>query len=722
MHVTAQKQKFYKHKQKGKSARTCHIWLSIIIDGMDQAKTCAPRLHRNPKNLDGHEVLNVHLTGVIIHGHMHQLYTWVDNFPKDSNVTATVLLEALKDLKKLKGPSYKHPRNLFLQLDNCSGENKNRFFLTFLAMLVQLGVFDRIKLSFLQVGHTHEDIDQLFSRLSTLWVSCDIFSVDQLMEIAQTVNYQSGTMKEMTAKFRRAEKDDKDEIDQKNEEDGDEETGGDARPTEQQTTKYKLRHRHLTEIADVNTWSDRLWQAKSWTGHSKFRCFDFRREAVKDPDGGADTIRCRVRVRKCMCSEGDPACDVSLKNYWQPRVVGQPDGVIMFGDDEKMPDVHNIPKVLRKPLPTDRKTICSFFSKQPAFYLKKKHQARHSNDDEQDEEKSTLGEFKDRIHPNPAVAKGIKWFSSFFDEQEGHTETMCDECRAMKTEEAELKSKESSMVAERLLRKSLREQRLKDAAARIARRREGKNPSNEDKKDQEQEKPDAEEQPALQLKELRKDMRALKKKLKEHVRETEGDEMHAYYHTGSVFGRDKNDISEEEDEDEDMGADDTDDDEDEEDYIVLDEYQSEFRIEKIAEVRKVHKTGCVVGQLVVFRSEDEDPFYVGKLLRRCPFDPERMVEIQYYGNDANTFDKAYRPGWLDKKGNPYYSEDPTVRMKKRIHTADPPFTQSIFIETIITWSCDWELTEKCQLNALARKRIEQTPGVAYTAPVRKKKK
>ncbi|WAR06068.1 hypothetical protein MAR_021437, partial [Mya arenaria] len=44
-----------------------------------------------------------------------------------------------------------------------SGQNKNRYMLGFLAMLVHLGVFRKIKLSFLMVGHTHEDIDQLFS-------------------------------------------------------------------------------------------------------------------------------------------------------------------------------------------------------------------------------------------------------------------------------------------------------------------------------------------------------------------------------------------------------------------------------------------------------------------------------------------------------------------------------------------------------------------------------
>ena len=39
-----------------------------------------------------------------------------------------------------------------------------RFILGFLCLLVELGIFIKIKLSFLVVGHTHEDIDQVFSR------------------------------------------------------------------------------------------------------------------------------------------------------------------------------------------------------------------------------------------------------------------------------------------------------------------------------------------------------------------------------------------------------------------------------------------------------------------------------------------------------------------------------------------------------------------------------
>jgi hypothetical protein len=54
---------------------------------------------------------------------------------------------------------------LYLQADNCFKENKNKFVLAFCALLVLIGWFHDVYLSFLPKGHTHEDIDQLFSVL-----------------------------------------------------------------------------------------------------------------------------------------------------------------------------------------------------------------------------------------------------------------------------------------------------------------------------------------------------------------------------------------------------------------------------------------------------------------------------------------------------------------------------------------------------------------------------
>ena len=47
-------------------------------------------------------------------------------------------------------------------MDNCS-ENKNKILFSFLSDLVSRKVFSEINVGFLMVGHTHEDIDQLFN-------------------------------------------------------------------------------------------------------------------------------------------------------------------------------------------------------------------------------------------------------------------------------------------------------------------------------------------------------------------------------------------------------------------------------------------------------------------------------------------------------------------------------------------------------------------------------
>ena len=70
----------------------------------------------------------------------------------------------------------------------CHRENKNRYVLAFLKSLVDCGVFEHIYLNFLPVGHTHCDIDELFSRIAVwirgiLFCSCLVKLVDCLMTI-----------------------------------------------------------------------------------------------------------------------------------------------------------------------------------------------------------------------------------------------------------------------------------------------------------------------------------------------------------------------------------------------------------------------------------------------------------------------------------------------------------------------------------------------------------
>lgn len=53
--------------------------------------------------------------------------------------------------------------HLFLQLDNCWRENKNRFFMAFVECLIAWKLFKTIEVGFLPIGYTHSDIDQTFS-------------------------------------------------------------------------------------------------------------------------------------------------------------------------------------------------------------------------------------------------------------------------------------------------------------------------------------------------------------------------------------------------------------------------------------------------------------------------------------------------------------------------------------------------------------------------------
>ncbi len=56
--------------------------------------------------------------------------------------------------------------NLLLQMDNCIKDNKIQHLLAFLSLLSVRDVFEEVKLGFLVIGHTHEDIDGCFGYFS----------------------------------------------------------------------------------------------------------------------------------------------------------------------------------------------------------------------------------------------------------------------------------------------------------------------------------------------------------------------------------------------------------------------------------------------------------------------------------------------------------------------------------------------------------------------------
>ncbi len=136
---------------------------SIIVDGADQHAFGIPHFITKTKSQKGFS-LKVKLIGLLEHGvnnNLH-LYTMTEDHETGANHIIETVHRFIND-RRTKGPL---PPKFFVQVDNCSRENKNHFFMAYMESLVALGVFKSVEVGFLPKGHTHEDIDQCFSQTS----------------------------------------------------------------------------------------------------------------------------------------------------------------------------------------------------------------------------------------------------------------------------------------------------------------------------------------------------------------------------------------------------------------------------------------------------------------------------------------------------------------------------------------------------------------------------
>ena len=196
--------------------------LTIIHDKMDHSKTASLHFSHKSKATYSYMKLPVAVTGMIAHGHgdIRYAHYGLDIFPTDSNHTIGSIAKLLRDLENpprnssqqlfsggrpsvlsealLEGcemcldsllplpeepvPAKNLPPVLTLQLDNCSGDNKNRWVFAFCSLLVYKGIFREIYINFLIVGHTHEDIDAPFGRWSNKLKTNDYPTIPRLMK------------------------------------------------------------------------------------------------------------------------------------------------------------------------------------------------------------------------------------------------------------------------------------------------------------------------------------------------------------------------------------------------------------------------------------------------------------------------------------------------------------------------------------------------------------
>jgi hypothetical protein len=139
------------------------IYLSLIVDGADQSDQELPHFHERSHSMDSVQKQKLHVYGALAHGRRAYAFTLPPHVRQGHNTTIEVIWRVMGDILKTEK---KLPPVFLLQLDNTTKQNKGTVLHAFLSLLVHHGVFDRIIVTHLPVGHTHEDIDQMFSRFA----------------------------------------------------------------------------------------------------------------------------------------------------------------------------------------------------------------------------------------------------------------------------------------------------------------------------------------------------------------------------------------------------------------------------------------------------------------------------------------------------------------------------------------------------------------------------
>ena len=138
-----ERKKYHSHREKSRSSPD--KYLTIIVDGMDQSKTNLPNTKLISKSTSSLWRLRTHVTGVILHTKAPAgklVYSYIDliQYPHDSNMTITVIMNSLINFLTTNAL----PKVFYIQMDNTCRENKNKYVLTFCAILVQLEIFRKV--------------------------------------------------------------------------------------------------------------------------------------------------------------------------------------------------------------------------------------------------------------------------------------------------------------------------------------------------------------------------------------------------------------------------------------------------------------------------------------------------------------------------------------------------------------------------------------------------
>lgn len=144
--------------------------LTFMIDSVDHAKFAWPKaLSMSAK--DFHQFIRpcLRVTGCLAHGRALFVYVSESHLSHDSSWTADLFLHALSAIQDHWPNLDMRSTHVCVHADNASKECKNNTMARVISSLVGSRRVSKGEMNMLESGHSHEDLDQAFSRLCS-WI------------------------------------------------------------------------------------------------------------------------------------------------------------------------------------------------------------------------------------------------------------------------------------------------------------------------------------------------------------------------------------------------------------------------------------------------------------------------------------------------------------------------------------------------------------------------
>jgi hypothetical protein len=104
-----------------------------------------------------------------------------DQGGKGGNNVSSLIMKGLADLGWLKQDC--PGKRLSIIMDNCGGQNKNKYVLRLALLLAELKYFLTVELIFYIRGHTKNACDRLFNQLKKRWHKRQVFTMTQVCNL-----------------------------------------------------------------------------------------------------------------------------------------------------------------------------------------------------------------------------------------------------------------------------------------------------------------------------------------------------------------------------------------------------------------------------------------------------------------------------------------------------------------------------------------------------------